>query len=132
MSGKGLYIEAATPYYDKFMYELRFLSDAKKSFIEQDVPTYEEHLEYLDKNRQYYYIAIEGEEPVGYIGVIDNDIRFAVVKEARGKGIGGLMLTYIKIKYPMCRGKIFEWNTPSRRAFEKAEIPYIVLQEHQA
>jgi RimJ/RimL family protein N-acetyltransferase len=127
MSGNKLQIESCEEKYYKFMYDTRFHPEIKKGFITQEAVSFEEHCKYLDKYKNNYYICIDENKPIGYIGVIDDDIRFAVSSEYQGFGVGTFMLDYIKNKYPKARGKIFDWNISSQKVFEKVGIPYNVI-----
>ena len=126
MSGKLTIAPCFSPD-DRFVYEVRFHSDIRTGFISQKVPTFDDHIKYMNKHRFSYNICREDGISVGWVGVVYEDIRFAVAPEHHGKGIGTAMLKYIHRLHPKAKGKIFEWNKSSRRAFEKAGIPYDVI-----
>jgi len=90
--------------------------------------------QYMRAHGNKYVVAIiedgkYGVKVVGYAGVIDNDIRFAVQKEYRGRGIGIELLRYIKWAYPEATGKIFDTNVASQKAFNRVGIPYEIIYE---
>ena len=66
--------------------------------------------------------------PLGYVGVIDNDIRFCVEPACQGLGIGTYMLRFVKDKFPDASGKVKVNNTASKKAFEKAGVPWEFLK----
>ena len=71
---------------------LRNSKTAINGFINQDSITPEEQIKYMKVHNDSYYICIEDNIPVGFIGSIDNDIRIAVIEQYRKKGIGKFML----------------------------------------
>jgi ribosomal protein S18 acetylase RimI-like enzyme len=93
-----------------------------------------EHSNFMNiKNRENYYVAVcEHEYPMffyaqekklfaGFIGVINDDIRFAVHPLFERKGIGKHMLLFIKDKYPNAVGKVLHHNISSQKLFEKCD-----------
>lgn len=89
---------------------------------------------YMDRYGALYWVAViedgkYGVKVVGYVGVIDGDIRFAVQKEYRGKGIGKELLKFIHYTFPNATGKIFDHNIASQKAFESVGIPYTIIYE---
>jgi len=77
-------------FYNDFVLELR--NEEKKGFIKQHEITPEEHLEFMSKYQEEYSICLDNGTPVGWIGIVKNDIRLAVSGEHQGKGIGAFML----------------------------------------
>tara|TARA_Y100000588_G_C14164690_1_gene886388 strand:- start:1081 stop:1482 length:402 start_codon:yes stop_codon:yes gene_type:complete len=72
---------------------------------------------YMFKHAKNYKICIDGEQPVGFIGNVNNDLRFAVHKNFRRKGIGKYMLS----NFNTCQetiGKVNIENIGSRKLFE--------------
>lgn len=96
----------------------------------------EEHDQFMKKFDQNYYIAvIQNDYPklssdddyvesyfTGFIGVVGDDIRFAVHPFFEGKGIGKKMLSFIKDKYPEATGKVLLDNISSQKLFEKCHF----------
>jgi len=73
------------------------------SFYEQKKPIQkEEHYEYMKKqncNPNFYqWIATYGNNDVGYIRILDEDINIMVKKKFQGMGIGTVMLNLVENK----------------------------------
>lgn len=115
----------------EFIRLLRTDSRTEKMFLEQVSITPEQQEKYMEKNADKYFLCITEADhmPVGYIGVINNDIRYCVVPYYHGIGIGTAMLKEIKTLFPKATGKIKKSNYASIRAFEKARIPYEVIND---
>jgi len=103
--------------YWEFIRNLRNNEEVKKGFIAQDFITKEDQKYYMDKNSDHYYICLNGNKPVGYIGEMNMDIRFAVLPEKQGNGIGRFMLKEFIKKVPGAYGKVKIDNEKSQRAF---------------
>lgn len=105
---------------------LEIRNDNREGFVSQETITEETHYAFMEKHRENYYVygwpmhcgCID--EVVGFVGVVNDDIRFAVRKEWQGKGIGKILLTFIKEKYPNAVGKVKINNAASAKAFTKA------------
>lgn len=102
----------------EFIRQLR--NEYKQNFINQQDITKQEHHDFMLEYGSHYYIAYFESKPVGFVGVKDNDIRFAVHSDYRGKSIGMHMLIYIKNKYPKSFGKVLNENIASNNSFKKA------------
>ena len=74
--------------------------------------------QYMKKYCKNYWICLLGYEPVGFIGVIDNDIRVCTKHEFKKKGVGRFMVESIKKIKPNLVAKIKIENTASRKLFE--------------
>jgi RimJ/RimL family protein N-acetyltransferase len=116
--------------YYEFIRQLRNDPEIQQGFIQQVNINVEQQKEYMKKYGKYYYVCLYNNIPCGYIGVIDNDIRFAVHQSYQGKGIGTFMLTEIKKIFPNAYGKIKVFNKPSIKAFEKSgfELKYFIYE----
>ena len=75
---------------------VNFFHEQKKP-IEKD-----EHYEYMNKQKSnsnfYQWIATNGEDDVGYIRILDQDINIMVEKKFQTKGIGTVMLNLLEKK----------------------------------
>ena len=69
------------------------------------------------KYHTYYNICTYNITPVGFIGNINNDLRFSVDKSYRRKGIGKFMLKNYNLNSNAI-GKVKLNNTDSRKLFE--------------
>lgn len=107
------------PKYYEFIRELRNHTDNISGFIIQTTITKEDQIKYMEKYGEFYYIAInESGIPVGFIGVVDNDIRVAVHPDFKNQGVGKFMVNEIIDNYPNSIAKIKINNTSSIKLFE--------------
>lgn len=75
--------------------------------------------EYMKKYSSQYRIALmNGIVPVGYVGVINNDIRVCVVDNFRNRGVGKFLIQESKKIWPGAQAKIKIDNTASIQLFE--------------
>lgn len=103
-----------------------------QGFINQNQISKEEHYEFMKQHYKDYYIVGFADDYdsrdggvvwikyIGFIGVVNNDIRFAIDPEYQGKGYGTILLSFIKEKYPIAIGKVKHDNIASQKAFIKA------------
>ena len=114
----------------EFIRLLRTDPRTEKMFLEQVNITPEQQEKYMERNFNNYFLCISKHDfiPLGYIGVINNDIRYCVVPYYHGLGIGTYMLKEIKSLFSKATGRIKKENYASIRAFEKAGIPYEIIQ----
>lgn len=103
----------------EFVRALRNNETVKKGFVVQDDISREKHLEYMSKYGKNYFVCFRGLIPVGYIGVIDNDIRVATVPNEAKLGVGEFMVNFIAENFPGALAKVKIENVASRRLFEK-------------
>jgi len=61
--------------YYEFIRNMRIHPDNESGFLEKVNITSEQQENYMKKYNDCYYVAILNESPVGYVGVVDNDIR---------------------------------------------------------
>lgn len=108
--------------YIEFIRTLRNDQRIKPGFISQGYITESIHEEHMSLYANNYYICLIEDEPVGFVGHVEGDIRFAVSPEHQGKGVGTFMLDrflFMKHSHKLS-AKIKYTNTASIRAFEKA------------
>lgn len=106
------------PKYYEFIRFLRTNEENISGFLVQSPITKDEQLIYMDKFSKYYYIALLNEKPVGFVGVIDNDIRVATHPDFKKLGIGKFMITEIIKKFPESFAKVKVNNDASIKLFE--------------
>jgi len=116
-----------TPKYYEFIRFLRTHSDNAKFFIEQVEISELDQIKYMEKHGKDYYVCLLYDEPVGYIGVIDNDIRICTHPNFKGRGIGKFMLQKIKDMYPSATAKIKKDNIASQKLFTSCNVPYKLI-----
>ena len=106
--------------YFSFVRELRNNPITNIAFINRDLISEESHLDYMKKNSMFYKICLLDGVPVGYIGVIEKDIRIAVHNDYLQLGIGTFMLNEItKDASDNLSAKIKIENMASIKLFEK-------------
>lgn len=117
--------------YWEFIRDLRNHSDVKKGFINQKHISLHEHTEFMKKYGHLFYICLVTDTPVGYVGVIDGDIRVATHPDFQGKGIGKFMIEEIMIKFPDSYAKIKVDNDASLKLFKSCgfEKKYYILEK---
>jgi GNAT superfamily N-acetyltransferase len=116
-----------TPEYYEFVRVLRTHPETKSGFLEKATITLEQQIKYMERHGYNYHICLLYGSPVGYIGVIDNDIRFCTDPDLQGMGIGSFMLSKIQKLYPDAKGRILRENVASQRAFDKCGIDYKII-----
>lgn len=123
-------VENNEKYYN-FIRDVRLHPDNILGFINQNYITEEEQLEYMKKYNNFFKICLFENEPVGFIGVIDNDIRVATKPEYKNKGIGKFMVNEIMKLFPDAVAKIKLNNISSIKLFESCgfEKKYIIMKK---
>lgn len=102
-----------------FIRKLRNDPETQKGFIDQvDITVFEQIAYMADHNDDYWICLDENDLPVGYIGVIKDDIRVAVVSEGRGLGIGKFMVNELMGMKPYSTAKVKLGNTASDNLFK--------------
>ena len=101
---------------------VNFFHEQKKP-IEKD-----EHYEYMNKQKSnsnfYQWIATNGEDDVGYIRILEQDINIMVEKKFQTKGIGTVMLNLVEkeargLGIKKLKAKVLIGNDSSKKIFEK-------------
>jgi RimJ/RimL family protein N-acetyltransferase len=105
--------------YWEFIRKLRNLDSVKKGFIKQENISKKKQQQYMKEYGDNFWICLEGHEPVGYVGIIDDDIRVATHPKHQKKGIGTFMINEIMKKYPTAYAKIKIENEASIKLFER-------------
>ena len=104
--------------YWEFIRNLRNLDGVRQGFIEQKIIPKEEHEKYMKKNSNFFWICIDNGDPIGYTGIIDNDIRVATHPNYQGKGVAKFMINEIMKINPNAFAKVKLDNEASIRLFE--------------
>ena len=104
--------------YWEFIRILRTSAGVREGFIEQgDITTTEQDAHMLKYN-SCFWICKDNERSVGYVGVIDNDIRVATHPDYHGKGAGTYMINEIMKKFPNAVARVKIENEASLRLFK--------------
>ncbi|HBY66907.1 MAG TPA: hypothetical protein DEG69_03525 [Flavobacteriaceae bacterium] len=107
------------PKYWEFIRQLRNMDGVREGFIQQKIISKEHHIEYMKKNSTFFYILLDKDIPICYIGNIDNDIRVATHPDHQGKGAATFALNELMKRYPDAVAKVKIENKASLRLFEK-------------
>jgi len=116
-----------TKEYYEFVRLLRTHPNNQEGFILQVDITPEQQAEYMRRYSKNYFVCLSYNEPVGYIGVISNDIRVCVHTDHKDVGIGKFMLEQIVAIFPDATGKIKKDNIASQKLFDKCKVPYTII-----
>ena len=130
MSGDRKIVPCTEQYWN-FVRVLRNDKTVKKGFIQQEHIDWSSHKQYMRQNSENYRVCLYGEEPVGFVGSINGDIRIAVKTEFQGKGIGKSMIQYIMKEYPSSEAKVKIENESSIKMFESCGFKkkYYILEK---
>ena len=117
-------------YWD-FIRKLRNLDGVREGFIEQEIISEEDHERYMKKNSNYFYICLDKSIPIGYIGIIENDIRVATHPDHQGKGVASFMVNEIMKINKKAVAKVKIDNMASLKLFERCgfEKKYYLLEK---
>lgn len=115
---------ACSEEYWEFVRQLRNNDKVQTGFIETKYITKAAQKEYMNKFQLNYRVCLMGENPVGYIGVIEEDIRICTHPDYQKRGIGKFMLKEAFKIWPNAHAKIKESNLASKKLFESAGFEY--------
>lgn len=105
--------------YWEFIKDVRNSDRVREGFIDQNKISSKEQAEYMKKNGEFFWVCLEGIVPVGYVGIIENDIRVATHPDHHKKGVATFMISEIMKKYPEAFAKIKIENEASINLFKK-------------
>jgi GNAT superfamily N-acetyltransferase len=106
--------------YWEFVRILRNDPRVQDGFIIISSITANQQKRYMESYSDYYRIALIGDVPVGYVGVIDDDIRICTHPDYQKLGIGRFMLEEIIKEFPSAYGKVKINNIASKNALKSA------------
>ena len=107
------------PKYWEFIRTLRNMDGVREGFVQQDIISREHHESYMKKNSTFFYILLDKDVPICYIGNIDNDIRVATHPDHQGKGAATFAVNELMKIHPNAMAKVKILNKASLRLFEK-------------
>ena len=124
-------LEKNKPEYYEFIRKLRNNPLVNDGFIKKQHITKKQQVEYMKTHNKEYYVCTIKNSPVGYIGIINYDIRIAVSPEHQKKGIGLFMVKRLVKNNKKAYAKIKVNNTSSKKLFEKAgfKLKYYVYEQ---
>jgi|TARA_R110000851_G_scaffold82820_1_gene181297 ribosomal protein S18 acetylase RimI-like enzyme len=110
-------LKECTKEYWEFIRILRNDKRVLDGFINSTHITKEMQESYMQDHSQFYRVALYREQPCGYIGVIEDDIRICTHPDFQGQGIGKFMLKEIMKIFPTAYGKVKIDNKASKKLF---------------
>lgn len=121
------------PKYFEFIRLMRLHPENISGFINQNYISAKDQIDYMEKYAQFFKICLLNDEPVGFVGVIENDIRVATKPEHKNLGIGKFMINEMMKIYPDALAKIKLGNTASVKLFESCgfSTEFIIMKKNQ-
>lgn len=110
-------VECSKEYWE-FIRVLRNDKRVLEGFIKSTYITKEMQQDYMSKNNSHFRIALIDNIPVGYVGVIEDDIRVCTHPNYQGKGIGKFMINKCMEIWPTAFAKVKINNKASLKLFE--------------
>jgi len=105
--------------YWEFIRGLRNMEGVREGFIQQEEIDEISHATYMLQYNNNFWICLDEKDPVGYVGVIDRDIRVATHPDAQGRGVGSFMINEVTKHNPAVVAKVKIDNEASVKLFEK-------------
>lgn len=103
-----------------FEFVRRLRTDPRNAnfFINNSEITSQNQIDYMEQHLKDYFICLIQQTPVGFIGVVDGDIRLAVDHDFRNRGVATFMVKEISKLFPGASAKIKTSNVASIALFE--------------
>jgi ribosomal protein S18 acetylase RimI-like enzyme len=115
--------------YGEFIRKLRTHPKLRKAWIEKCTITEDQQIEYMYKHGNNYYVCMNEENKLlGFVGVVDNDLRIAVLPNQQNTGIGRYILDFILKKYPNVKIKVRQNNKRGQKFFESCGKPFTLVE----
>tara|TARA_R110002153_G_scaffold6483_8_gene29590 strand:+ start:4055 stop:4435 length:381 start_codon:yes stop_codon:yes gene_type:complete len=116
--------------YFEFIRELRNHNQVREGFIQQEHIPLCEHLRFMKKYGNLYYICLVQNNPAGFVGQLDGDIRVAVHPDFQGQGVGTFMINELMELHPDAAAKVKLENEASIKLFERCGFKkkYYILE----
>lgn len=105
--------------YWEFIRNLRNMDGVREGFIEQNIITRQQHEKYMKENTDFFWICIVEDNPAGYIGIINDDIRIATHPDYQGIGAASFMINQVMEINPNAQAKVKIKNEKSLKLFQK-------------
>jgi ribosomal protein S18 acetylase RimI-like enzyme len=114
----SLQLVSITSEFFEFVRQLRTDPRNAEAFITNDFISPENHESYMNDHLSDYFICLNGEVSVGFIGAVEGDIRLAVDYNYRNIGVASFMVRNIIQLFPNAVAKIKITNAASIALFE--------------
>lgn len=95
------------------------MDGVREGFIEQNIITRQQHEKYMKENTDFFWICIVEDNPAGYIGIINDDIRIATHPDYQGIGAASFMINQVMEINPNAQAKVKIKNEKSLKLFQK-------------
>jgi len=102
----------------EFVRRLRTDPRNADSFINNSEITLQNQIDYMEQHLNDYFVCLSQQKPVGFIGVVQGDIRLAIDQDFRNKGVATFMVNEISKLFPGASAKIKTSNVASIALFE--------------
>jgi ribosomal protein S18 acetylase RimI-like enzyme len=102
----------------EFVRKLRNNPLDASAFVNNNYITPENHAIYMAQHMDKYFVCYYNEILVGFIGVVENDIRLAVTPDFRNQGVAKYMVSEIMFRFPDAHAKVKVTNGASIALFE--------------
>ncbi len=105
---------------DFFEFVRRLRTDPRNadSFINNTEIILQNQIDYMEQHLKEYFICLNQQTPVGFIGVVQGDIRLAVNHDFRNRGVATFMVNEILKLFPEATAKIRTTNVALIALFE--------------
>jgi ribosomal protein S18 acetylase RimI-like enzyme len=110
-------VEISSEFFE-FVRRLRTDPRNADSFINNNEITLQNQIDYMEQHLKDYFICLSQQTPVGFIGVVQGDIRLAVDHDFRNRGVATFMVNEISKLFPGASAKIKTSNVASIALFE--------------
>jgi len=110
-------LKKCTKKYWEFIRILRNDKRVLDGFIKSTYITKEMQEKYMQDYSKFYRVALLNNQPCGYVGVIEDDIRICTHPDFQGRGVGKFMLKEIMNIFPTAYGKVKVDNEASKKLF---------------
>lgn len=116
------------PQYYEFIRKLRNDIRLNIGFIDKTFITEEMQKKYMKNHSNEYFICLRENVPVGYIGVVDKDLRLCVKYEEQKNGIASFMLKELMKKNIKFDVRVLPNNIASLNMFKKNGFKIIGIE----
>ena len=103
----------------RFVYDLRFRHQDSSCYFSNIFVSFEEHALFWEDNFKSYWIAEELSIRIGFYGIINEDFRYSVIPEYRGRGIGTYIVADAIKRLELRQVRVIAENISSIKVFRK-------------
>lgn len=105
--------------YYEFIRHLRIHKENIAGFIEKVEITSKQQLIYMATHKDDYFICLDDNNmALGWIGVVENDIRLCVDNDHKNRGVGKFMINELIKLFPLAKAKVLLENKFSNILFQ--------------